>query len=38
MLLDFDFPFEMTPIADFITPYVREVNKDIKLHNMKNSE
>ncbi|CAN2252016.1 conserved hypothetical protein [Bacillus subtilis] len=37
-LLDFDFPFDMTPIVDFITPYAQEVNKDINLNNISNSD
>ncbi|MCY8248109.1 hypothetical protein MOC35_21565, partial [Bacillus inaquosorum] len=37
-LLDFDFPFDMTPIVDFITPYVQEVSKDINLNNISNRD
>lgn len=37
-LLDFDFPFDMTPIVDFITPYAQEINKDIDLNNIINSD
>ncbi|MFT4400684.1 hypothetical protein ACMX2I_11730 [Bacillus sp. SW14] len=37
-LLDFDFPFNMTPIVDFIKPYALEINKDIKLNNISNSD
>ncbi|MCY7961306.1 hypothetical protein MOD45_20215 [Bacillus spizizenii] len=37
-LLDFDFPFDMTPIVDFIKPYAQEINKDINLNNISNSD
>ncbi|MEY8818268.1 hypothetical protein AB7C35_03220 [Bacillus subtilis] len=36
--LDFDFPFDMTPIVDIIAPYAQKINKDINLNNIRNSD
>ncbi|TWG61233.1 hypothetical protein [Bacillus subtilis] len=36
--LDFDFPFDMTPIVDIIAPYAQKINKDINLNNIRNGD